>query len=96
MHVVTPKQMVAEVERLAGDWQYGRLSYKDGTIEDYIGRRGLKRLSRKTWERLVASMPLRVSAAIHLDDLVMWMEEEQRRSVAAARNAARKSEARKT
>ena len=51
--------------------ELGRLSYKNGTIEDYLGRQGLKRLGRKTWERLLASMAMRFLAAIHLDDLVV-------------------------
>jgi polyphosphate glucokinase len=51
--------------------ELGRLSYKDGTFEDYLGRRGLKKLGRKAWERLVAATAMRLSAAIHLDDLVV-------------------------
>jgi hypothetical protein len=51
--------------------ELGRLSYKNGTIEDYLGRQGLKKLGKKAWERLVANIALRLSAAIHLDDLVI-------------------------
>jgi polyphosphate glucokinase len=51
--------------------ELGRLSYKDGTIEDYLGRQGLARLGRKRWERLLAGVAMRLSEAIHLDDLVV-------------------------
>ena len=59
------------VNRTVVPMELGRLSYKDGTIEDYLGRQGLKRLGRKTWERLLATVAMRLSAAIHLDDLVV-------------------------
>jgi predicted NBD/HSP70 family sugar kinase len=59
------------VNRIVVPMELGRLSYKDGSIEDYLGRQGLKRLGRKTWERLLAAVAMRLSAAIHLDDLVV-------------------------
>jgi polyphosphate glucokinase len=59
------------VNRTVVPMELGQLSYKDGTIEDYLGRQGLKRLGRKTWERLLAAVAMRLSAAIHLDDLVV-------------------------
>ena len=59
------------VNRTVVPMELGRLSYKDGSIEDYLGRQGLKRLGRKTWERLLATVAMRLSAAIHLDDLVV-------------------------
>jgi predicted NBD/HSP70 family sugar kinase len=59
------------VKRTVIPMELGQLSYKDGTVEDYLGRQGLKRLGRKTWERLLAAMATRLLAAIHLDDLVV-------------------------
>lgn len=59
------------VKRTVVPMELGRLSYKSGTFEDYLGRDGMKRLGRKEWERLLASVAKRLSAAIHLDDLVV-------------------------
>ncbi len=59
------------VKRTVVPMELGKLSYKDGTIEDYLGREGLKKLGRKTWEKLLAGVAMRLSAAIHLDDLVV-------------------------
>lgn len=59
------------VKRTVVPIELGQLSHKNGTIEDYLGRQGLKRLGRKTWERLFAAVAVRLSAAIHLDDLVV-------------------------
>jgi polyphosphate glucokinase len=59
------------VKRTVVPMELGQLSYKDGTIEDYLGRQGMKRLGRKTWEKLLVAVAIRLSAAIHLDDLVV-------------------------
>jgi polyphosphate glucokinase len=51
--------------------ELGQLSYRKGTFEDYLGVRGLKNLGRKKWEKLVAEAAVRMTIAIHLDDLVL-------------------------
>ncbi len=51
--------------------ELGKLSLKEGSFEGYLGRQGLKGVRKKTWERLVAAVAMRFSAAIHLDDLVV-------------------------
>jgi polyphosphate glucokinase len=59
------------VKRTVVPMELGQLAYKNGTFEDYLGRQGKKKFGRKHWEKLVASMAMRLSAAIHLDDLVV-------------------------
>jgi hypothetical protein len=34
--------------------ELGRLSYKNGTYEDYLGLRVLKRIGKKKWKRYTA------------------------------------------
>jgi len=51
--------------------ELGQLSYRKGTFEDYLGVRGLKKLGRKTWEKIVCEAAVRMTIAIHLDDLVL-------------------------
>jgi predicted NBD/HSP70 family sugar kinase len=49
----------------------GRLSYKNGTYEDYLGLRGLKRIGKKKWKRYVAYGVARLVDALHPDDTVL-------------------------
>jgi predicted NBD/HSP70 family sugar kinase len=51
--------------------ELAHLSYKKGTIEDYVGLRGLKRLGKKKWRRHVAFIVSRFIAALHPDDVVI-------------------------
>jgi glucose-6-phosphate isomerase len=51
--------------------ELGQLSYKKGTYEDYVGRRGLKRLGRKKWQKHVEEGVARLMAALHPDDVVL-------------------------
>jgi polyphosphate glucokinase len=51
--------------------ELGHLSYKNGTYEDYVGLRGLKRFGRKKWQRHVAFGVARLIDAIHPDDVVL-------------------------
>jgi len=51
--------------------ELGHLSYKNGTYEDYIGLRGLKRLGKRKWGRHVAYGVARLIAALHPDDVVL-------------------------
>jgi polyphosphate glucokinase len=51
--------------------ELGHLSYKDGTYEDYVGLRGLKRLGKKKWRRHVAYCVARFIDALHPDDVVL-------------------------
>jgi polyphosphate glucokinase len=51
--------------------ELGHLSYKNGTYEDYIGLRGLKRLGMKKWRRHVRYCVARLIEALHPDDVVL-------------------------
>jgi polyphosphate glucokinase len=51
--------------------ELGHLSYKNGTYEDYIGLRGLKRLGKRKWGRHVAYGVARLIDALHPDDVVL-------------------------
>jgi predicted NBD/HSP70 family sugar kinase len=51
--------------------ELGRLSYKNGTYEDYLGLRVLKRIGKKKWKRYVAYGVARLVDALHPDDTVL-------------------------
>jgi predicted NBD/HSP70 family sugar kinase len=51
--------------------ELAHLSYKQGTFEDYVGRRGLERLGKRKWKRHVAFVVDRLIAALHPDDVVL-------------------------
>lgn len=51
--------------------ELGHLSYKNGTYEDYVGLRGLKRFGKKKWQRHVEYGVARLIEAIHPDDVVL-------------------------
>jgi len=51
--------------------ELGHLSYKNGTYEDYVGVRGLKRLGKKKWARHVEFGVARLIDALHPDDVVL-------------------------
>jgi len=51
--------------------ELGKLSYKRGTYEDYLGHRGLRRLGKKKWTQEVVYCVSRLLPAFHLDDVVL-------------------------
>ena len=51
--------------------ELGRLSFKDGTYEDYLGARALEKLGRKKWEKYVALATTRMIQAVLPDDVVI-------------------------
>lgn len=51
--------------------ELGHLSYKDGTYEDYLGLRGLKRLGIKQWRICFQEVVARFITALELDDVVI-------------------------
>ena len=61
--------------------ELAHLAYKKGTLEDYLGVRGLKRLGKKKWKRHVARRG-RLTAALHPDD--SCLAEARRRTQNAA------------
>jgi polyphosphate glucokinase len=51
--------------------ELGHLSYRDLTVEDYVGDRGLKRFGREEWQRHVEGAVARLISALHPDDVVI-------------------------
>jgi len=51
--------------------ELGHLSYRNGTLEDYVGRRGLERLGKKKWRKHVDFAVTRLIEVLHPDDVVL-------------------------
>jgi len=51
--------------------EWGHLSYRKGTVEDYVGARGLKRLGKKKWRRHVTRGVVFMNKVFHVDDVVL-------------------------
>jgi polyphosphate glucokinase len=58
------------VEGVLVPMELAHLSYKNGTVEDYVGLRGLKR-GKKKWRHHVAFVITRLMEALHPDDVVL-------------------------
>jgi predicted NBD/HSP70 family sugar kinase len=58
--------------------ELAHLAYRKGTLEDYLGLRGLKRLGKKEWKRHVAFVVGRMIAALNPDDVVLGGGEAKR------------------
>jgi hypothetical protein len=59
------------VEGVVVPFELGQLPYKKGTIEDYMGLRGLQRRGKKKWREDVAYWIGRLVPALQLDDVVL-------------------------
>jgi polyphosphate glucokinase len=51
--------------------EWGQLSYKNGTVEDYVGAQGLKKFGAKKWTRHVTRGIARMIKAFCVDDVVV-------------------------
>ena len=51
--------------------EVGALSHKEGTVEDYLGLRGLRKFGRKKWEKALDLLVARFTTALYLDDVVI-------------------------
>ena len=51
--------------------ELGALSYGKGTIEDYLGVRGLRKLGKKKWRKSLELLVARFTSALLLDDVVI-------------------------
>jgi polyphosphate glucokinase len=51
--------------------ELGHLPYKKGTYEDYVGDRGLERVGKKRWRKLVQDVVERLVAATEPEDVVI-------------------------
>jgi polyphosphate glucokinase len=59
------------VEGVVVPFELGQLAYKKGTVEDYLGLRGLERLGKKKWRQEVAYCIGCLLPALQLDDIVL-------------------------
>ena len=59
------------VEGIVVPMELGHLSYRNGTYEDYVGLRGLKRLGKKKWRKHVAFGVNRLISALQVNDVVI-------------------------
>ena len=59
------------VEGVVVPFELGQLSYKKGTLEDYLGLCGLQRLGKKKWEKAVGETIERLTAALEPDYVVL-------------------------
>jgi len=51
--------------------ELGHLPYKKGTYEDYVGNRGLERIGKKRWRKVVEDVVDRLVAALEPEDVVI-------------------------
>ncbi|HMF11965.1 MAG TPA: ROK family protein [Gemmataceae bacterium] len=51
--------------------ELGHLPYRKATFEEYVAIRGLKRLGKKKWQRAVADVVARLTAALEPDSVVL-------------------------
>lgn len=51
--------------------ELAHLSFKNGTYEDYLGNRALRRLGRKKWQKYVEYGTARMIEAVYPDDVVL-------------------------
>ena len=59
------------VDGIVEPMELGHLPYKKHTYEDYVGERGLVRLGKSKWQRYVADVVARLTAALEPDDVVL-------------------------
>ncbi len=59
------------VDRVVVSMEWGHFSYKNGTVEDYLGARGLRRLGKKKWTRHVMYGLGRMLEVFSVDDVVL-------------------------
>ena len=59
------------VEGIVVPMELRHLSYRNGTYEDYVGLRGLKRLGKKKWREHVEFGVNRLTSALQVNDVVI-------------------------
>src|SRR6201993_638230 len=59
------------VDGIVEPMELGHLPYKRGTFEDYVGARGLERVGKKQWRKLVEDVIARLVAATEPQDVVI-------------------------
>jgi len=59
------------VEGVVIPFEVAHLSYKNGTIEDYVGKRGIEKYGKKKWRKNVQNITGRLAKALYPDDIVL-------------------------
>ena len=59
------------VKGIVEPMELGHLPYKKGTYEDYVGNRGLERIGKKRWRKLVEDVVDHLVAALEPEDVVI-------------------------
>ena len=59
------------VDGIVEPMEVGHLPFKKRTFEDYLGERGLERLGRKRWQKLVGEAVAHLVAALEPDSVVL-------------------------
>jgi len=59
------------VEGIVVPMEWGHVSYRNGTIEDYLGARALKRLGKKKWSRHFKSIITFINQVFQADNIVI-------------------------
>jgi len=59
------------VEGVVVPMELGHLSYRNGTYEEYVGKKGLKRMGKKKWRRHVEDVIACFRAALNVEDVVL-------------------------
>jgi polyphosphate glucokinase len=59
------------VDGVVEPMELGHLPYRKGTFEDYVGERGLERVGKKQWRKLVKDVVERLVAATEPQDVVI-------------------------
>ncbi len=59
------------VDRVVVPMEWGNFSYRNGTVEDYVGARGLRRLGKKKWTHHVMYGLNRMLQVFSVDEIVV-------------------------
>jgi polyphosphate glucokinase len=59
------------IDGVAESRELAQAPYKKGTVEDYVGVHGMKRLGKKKWRKEVDKIVSEFARRIHVDDIVL-------------------------
>lgn len=59
------------VDGVAESRELSHFPYRKGTLEDYVGARGMKRFGKKKWRKEVDEVVAELARRIHVDDVVL-------------------------
>lgn len=59
------------INGVAESREIGQLPYKNGTLEEYVGARGMKKMGKKKWRKHVTEIVTQVLSKVQADDVVL-------------------------